>query len=120
MSRNRRDRYTFITADEYKDTFDEEYFTFFYQLATHPHPKTNRYHMKKYIVNNKDQIKGVNDYMLTKNKYDKFLKSKKLHEYKLYSVYSLNDVGLPHGADISASKSTILNNNYDYSGYAPF
>lgn len=115
-----RQRYQFISHDSYKNRKDDKSLTYFYQLATFPHPKNGKYHMRKFIINSKNNVHDVNDYLLDKDQYDRFLKSKKINEYKLYSVYSLNDVNYPTGGEILASKSDMLNNNFDYTGFAPF
>ena len=92
----------------------------FYQISVFPNPRTNKFHIRKFIINSNDEFLDIIDYHLTKHKYHKFLKFKKIHEYKLFSTFSLDNISYPSMADISLLKSDNLSNNYNYSGFAPF
>src|SRR5690606_19156692 len=91
-------RYKFITPTNYQnrdnEVKDDSYY-FFYQITTYPDPKTDRYHLRKFVLNNKDEFKAVNEYHLTKSQCKKFYSTKKRHEYKQYAVYNLNNVNYP-------------------------
>jgi len=95
-------------------------YTFFYQICTFPDMNTNKYHLRKFIINDDDKFTSIKNYRLSKLQHDKFFKTKKKHEYKIYHTYDLEDVNYPTLADISMSRSNILNNQHGYSGFAPF
>jgi hypothetical protein len=115
-------KYRFTTPNSEDHTQDQEdSFTFFYQVCMFPDPRNNNnYHMKKFIINSSDEIVRTDEYFLTKKQCKQLFAIKKKHEYKCYPVYSLKNVIPPSLGEILGSKSDILNNSYDYSGYAPF
>lgn len=119
-----RKRYTFVQPQDPNDLTgfrEEDTIHFFYQLATYPNPKrSKKFHMRKFIINGKNEFQDVQEYYLTRNQYDRFIKSKKCHEFKAYSVYDLENVSYPTMADIQTAKSDIICNEYDYTGFAPF
>lgn len=122
---NNNIRYRFVTKnsydpDENAQSEDLNSFSFFYQICAFPHPKTDKYHMRKFVINSKNEFLHTREYFLTKSQCKKFFKIKKQHEYKCYPVYTLNNINYPSLGEILDSRSSILNNNYDYSGYAPF
>jgi hypothetical protein len=92
----------------------------FIQVASFPNPKTNLYHVRRFIVNQNNEIIGIKEYFLSKKRYDRLLQRKKRNQYKLYSVYNLNVVNYPCASDILMLKSNILGSDYNYSGFAPF
>lgn len=94
--------------------------TKFYQIASFPDPNTGRYHIRRYVVNGKNEFSSIIEHYITKRKYEKFIASKKKHEYNMYSVYDLDVVGPPKLTEILMAKSEILANNSDYSGFANF
>ena len=121
MNRNKNIKYKFVTPNtSNKEEAEPEQFTFFYQICTFPNPNNQKFHMKKFVINSKNEFINVSEYYLTNNQCKKFFNIKKKHEYKCYPVYSLNDVNTPSLGEILGSKSDILNNTYDYTGYAPF
>jgi hypothetical protein len=99
---------------------DAKELTFFYQICAFADPKTDRYHLRKYVVNGKNEFLAVQEYFLNKQQCRKFFDTRKDHEYRSYPVYSLNDVQRPAMTDILLSKSQFLNHDYSYSGFAPF
>jgi len=117
---NKGKYYTFISHNEYNKKPKEEIYTKYYQIASYQHPKTAKYHIIKYIINDDIQIADISEYMLTKKQLKQLYKSIKIHEYKSYPVYTLNNTPSPHYSDLLASRSSILNNRYNYTGYAPF
>lgn len=92
----------------------------FLQIASFPNPKTKTYHVRKFIIDSNNTFAGVKDYSLNKKQFNKLLMRKNNNEYKMYSVYDLNIVNHPSLSDILLLKSSTLNNNYNYYGYAPF
>lgn len=97
---------------------------YFYQIASMPHPKTGLHHVRRFLCSNKNQIISINEVSnlyLRKDKFKKFIKSKKLREYKLYSVYDLNNlVNYPSDNDILMLNSDMFDNDCGYNGYAAF
>ncbi len=91
----------------------------FYQLALHPHPQTNKYHVRRFIIDGEDNFCDIRDYHIDKSQYEKFLNAKKLNEYKLYSVFTLAQIKYPTMADILLLKSSIIANTHQYYDYAP-
>ena len=91
----------------------------FYQIAIHQHPLTKLYHIRKFKIDENDNIINLSEYNIKKLHYDKLLTQKKNNEYKLYSVYNLNSVNYPTKSDILLLKSNILSTNNTYTGYAP-
>ena len=92
----------------------------FYQVCTFRNPHTEKYHMRKFITGEKNQFLSVTDYKLTSKQYKKFFRIKKPFEYRCYDVYDLKNINYPTLSDINTSKSDILTNSYNYTGYAPF
>jgi len=112
-----------MTTYKFVDNFDpseEEITSNFLQIAEFMHPKTKHHHVRKFTINQSNEVINMKDYYLNKSKYERLLKKKKPNEYKLYSVYSLNDVNHPNASHILAMKSSILQTNHDYYGFAPF
>jgi hypothetical protein len=92
----------------------------FYQIAIHKNPETNKYHLRKFTVDESNKFSDIKNYKLDEDNYKKLLKKLKSNEYKLYSVYTLDGVSYPDINDITLAQSDILCNNYDYTGYAPW
>jgi hypothetical protein len=112
--------YHFVSNNDIPNEYNGEKPTHFYQLASFANPKTGTHNMRKYTINYLNEFLNVEIFNLTKKQYNHFLKDKKLQKYKLYNVYDLKLVSHPTIHDIMTSKSDILQNNYDYTGYAPF
>lgn len=102
------------------DEEPEEQLSSFYQIASFTHPKTGRYHVRRFVINNNNEFLNVRDHYLDKNQYYKLLKRKKQNEYKMYSVYNLNSVNYPVLGDILAAKSSMIATSCDYYGPANF
>ncbi|CAH6421464.1 Hypothetical protein KVN_LOCUS279 [uncultured virus] len=93
---------------------------FFYQICSFPDQFTNKYHMRKFVINSENEYIAINDYHLNKKQCKKFFSIKKSHEYKCYPSYNLDEINYPNISDILLLKSDLLSNDYDYSGFAPF
>jgi hypothetical protein len=115
-----RIKYNFLTRKEYKPEVVATKPTYFYQICTFPDKHTNKYHLRKFTVNEQNEFTGISDYQLSTNQCKKFFNTKKDHEYKSYPMYSLEYVGYPNMSDVLGSKSDILNHRYSYTGSAPF
>lgn len=92
----------------------------YYQIAYYMNPETDLYHVRKFLIDDNNNIVNVTNVGLTKKQYKKFIKMISINQYKQYPVYSLDMVEYPTTSDFLVSKSTILNNNFSYSGYSPF
>lgn len=119
-TKRKRTKYHFVSPSEQQEQINPDKINFYYQICTFPNPSTSKFHMRKFVINDKNEFIAINDYHLNKKQAKKFFSMKKPHEYKCYSVYSLEDVNYPHLSEVLTSKSDILSNNYDYSGFAPF
>lgn len=116
-------RYEFIKPTPRTDYLPKEDLTdiiYFYQICIFPNPKTNKFEMRKYILNGKNDVLDVKKYLLNKDQCKKFFEVKNSNEYKSYPQYYIDEVDGPTMADIFTARSAILTKNYDYTGYAPF
>jgi hypothetical protein len=118
-TKKKRVRYQFINTQQQEEKPDSS-IHFYYQICTFPNRQTQKYHMRKFVINSKNEFVAVNDYYLSTEQCRKFFSMKKPQEYKCYSVYSLDDIAYPNLAELLVSKSDILTNDYNYTGFAPF
>lgn len=89
----------------------------FYQIALF---KTKKgYEVKRFYFDNNDRLLDISKAFMSKEKVEKFVDSNKSNIYKIYSVYTLDEVPYPSTSDITLARSDIIQNDYDYSGYAP-
>ena len=92
----------------------------FYQICSFQNPHTNKYHVRKFIINSKNEFASIKEYKLSKTQYKKLLEIKKTNEYKCYSTYDLKNISYPNYSDILTLKSNMITDNNDYYGFAPF
>lgn len=92
----------------------------FYQICSFRNPTTKAFHVRKFVINNKNEFANVKEYFLSRKQYKKLLEVKTPNEYKCFNTYDLKNIAYPTEADILVSKSQLLNNSYNYTGYAPF
>lgn len=92
----------------------------FYQVAAFPNPTTDRYHVRRFVINGKNEFEDIKDHYLDKRRYRKFLQTRKKHHYKQYTVDDLDVAGVPTLSDILMAKSTMLDTDASYYGFAPF
>jgi hypothetical protein len=92
----------------------------FYQLCSFKNPTNNKFHIRRFVLNGKNEFVDINDKFIDSREYKKFIQSHKLNEYKLYSAYDLNYIPYPNLGEITISQSPILQFDSDYSGYARF
>ena len=112
-------KYKFVNSFDEPEPCNEPNISL-YQIAAFADPKTNLYHARRFTINYNNEFVSVKNHYINKRMYRKLLKVKKNNEYKLFSVYDLENVGYPSLSDILLLKSDILSTNYDYYGYAPF
>ena len=82
-------------------------FSFFYQIATFP--ERQKYHLRKYIFDDKLNFVKVDEYRLGAHDYKKFYEMYPVHQYKQYGVSNLNLVDPPSTFDLQTSLSSNLN-----------
>lgn len=113
-----RVRYRFTGRENDLKSIDDS-IHFYYQICVHPHPKTGRYCMRKFVIDGNDKFIAIEQYKLSEKIYKKFFKMKKPHEYKCISAYDLDNTEYPKFQEVRTAKSDILSNSYGYSGFAP-
>lgn len=114
-------KYVFITPSNtslYNDTPLDE--IKIYQICGFPNPKTKLFEIREVLVNGENEVKAFRNLNVTKSVQRKLLKNLRDNKYRLYSTYTLAYIELPSCNDISLSRSGMINNDSDYSGYAPF
>ena len=121
QTRKKKMVYKFVTRfhDDNLEDIDNTK-TFFYQLASFPEPTYNKFHLRVFLINSKNEIIDVKTYWLSKKEKKHFCASKRCNEYKLYDVYNLGHVSHPTNYDLNTSKSNLLSYNDNYSGFASF
>ena len=111
-------KYKFVNSFDEPEPCQEPNISF-YQIAAFADLQTKLYHIRKFTINHNNEFVSVKNHHVNKRTYMKLIKHKKNNEYKLFSVYDLNQVAYPTLSDILLLKSDILSTNYDYYGYAP-
>ena len=92
----------------------------YYQVCYFKHPKTGKYHIRKCVVNEKGEYANISERKYDDMQYHKFFKEHRDNEFKMYPTYDLTCIDYPHPGDILKAQSPLLNNDYDYTGYAKF
>lgn len=92
---------------------------YFYQVTEFAHPRNKLHQLRRYAINYNNEIVNTDEFYLTEDQYKRFLKEKKNNQFKQYSTFSLQDVKPPSMADINMMRSTILEKNFNYYGFAP-
>ncbi len=92
----------------------------FYQISSFPNPKTNRFMAIKFTYDQEMIIRKVKQYYAKKHIIDKLLQNIGSHKYRLYPCIDLNQIEPPSVSDLMTGASSNTNNNYDYTGYAPY
>lgn len=92
----------------------------FYQICLFKNPNTNKYQIRRCIINEQCKLINISEKMFNDKQYQKFLKIHRENEYKSYPTYDLNLVDLPNPGDILQVQSPLLNNDYSYTGFASY
>lgn len=90
----------------------------FYQICQFKDPKTNKYSVRKFIINEKNEFVNVSTRKYTEAQAIEFFKTHRDNEYRAYATYDLDLVDYPNGGTIQALQSPLLNNNHNYYGFA--
>lgn len=101
-NKNRNVKYIF-NAEE---PAPKKTFSFFYQIATFP--ERQKYHLRKFIFDEKYNFVKIDDYKLTYQDYKKFYDMYPVHRYKQYAVSNLDIVSPPSTFDLQTSLSSNL------------
>jgi hypothetical protein len=107
------------TQDELTYNPPERLFKY-YQVCSFKNPWNGKFHIRRLIMNAKNEFVSVDENYIDSKKYERFVQSHRLNEYKLYNVYDLNHVSYPSLGEITIIQSPILEINSDYTGYAKF
>ena len=83
----------------------------YYQLCSFMNPTTKKYHIRRFIMNSKNEFLNIQELHIDTKKYKKFIKTHKPNEYKLFGTYDLNQIAYPSLGDITIIQSPILDNN---------
>ena len=92
----------------------------YFQLCSFKNPKTNKHHVRKFVINNNNDIMQVKNYWYNSKQCKQLMKMRNQNQYKCLPMYDLVDAQYPMMADIIAARSKILSRDFDYSGFAPF
>jgi hypothetical protein len=92
----------------------------FYQICYFKNPTTNKYHSRKFVINELGNFTDIQDFLLYEDQRKFIVENSKPYEYKLYSTYDLNYVPYPRMGEILITQSTIMSKDHDYNGYSPF
>lgn len=118
----RRIQYRFVNTFNEDDKIDDDYqhSLSYYQVCIFPDPKTNRFQVRKFILNRKNEFVKVKDYFISERRYKKLLNAKKVNQYKCYSAYDLQGVSYPSASDISIARSNMITEDNIHYGLAKF
>ena len=92
----------------------------YYQLCSFKNPWNSKFHIRRFIMNERNEFVSIDENYIDAKKYERFVRSHKLNEYKLYNVYDLNHVAYPSMGEITIIQSPILDTVSDYSGFSKF
>ncbi len=92
----------------------------YYQLCSFKNPYNNKYHIRRIVMNAKNEFVSIDEKYIDAKEYKRFVQSHRLNEYKLYNVYDLNYIAYPSLGEITIIQSPILQTDSDYSGFAKF
>lgn len=92
----------------------------YYQVCGFANPKTNKFEIRVVNIDEYDRIASFDTYAVTEETKKKLIKSLRDNEYRVYAVYSVQQVKLPEMNDIRVARSSMICENNNYSGFAPF
>jgi hypothetical protein len=114
---NSRRGHTFTQDDDVYTYKPDAAINKYYQVCAFKHPSTNKYDVRKFIINEKNEFISITKRKYNDAQYAKFFKEHRQNEYKLYATYNLDMIDYPKAGDIFLSQSSILNSDhttYDY------
>jgi hypothetical protein len=90
----------------------------YHQICSYPNPKTHMYCVRTLKINGNNEIIQRTEKCYNKRMIEKYLKSSRGNDYKLYSTYDLNSINLPSCGELLIARSELLTHDYEYTGYA--
>ena len=94
--------------DEFAYNPDKQTYVF-YQICQFKNPKTNKHDVRCVTFNEHSDIINTEEYVCSSKYCDIIISKCNINEYKLYSTYDLNLVGLPQMDDLLRLQSSLLN-----------
>lgn len=91
--------------------------TSFYQICKMSCGK-NYYTVRKIIVDEHGYTVSTKEHNYKKTRLEQFLKTAPDNKYEIYPTHDINLINPPEPGKILAAKSSLLNDNNAYSGYA--
>lgn len=80
----------------------------------------NLHTVRKVIIDELGNVVNMMEKNYKKKKLDKFMENVQPNKYNVYSTHDISLINPPDPGDILASKSSLINNNNDYSGFSSF
>ncbi len=123
-TRKKRVKYHFVKSlnEENEENVETTYQNSlsYYQICIFANPRTKRHHVRKFILNRKNEFESIKDYFISERRYKKLLQIKNVNEYKCFSTYNLQGIEYPTLSDISMARSDMIAQDHGYYGYAKF
>ena len=92
----------------------------YYQICSFVNPFTNKYKVKRFILNEKGEFVSIQEGEFNQKQYMRFVQEKNPNQYKMYNTYDLSYVPLPQLGEISIAQSPLFQDESDYTGFAKF
>ena len=83
----------------------------YYQLCSFKIPTTKKYHIRRFIMNSKNEFTNIQESYIDSNKYQQFIRSHPPSDYKLFGTYDLKQIPYPSLGDITIIQSPMLDTN---------
>lgn len=119
-NQHKQKKYVFKTRDDNLKYSPEAKLYKFYQICLFKNPYTKKYHVRRFIINENQQFVNIDERQFDDKQFQIFTKNTKHNLFKTYSTYDMRIIDYPNPADILEAQSPLLNNDYEYTGYASF
>jgi len=113
-------KYVFVSQDDTPEVGIQQKPIKFYQICAFPNPKNEKYEVRVVKINDDDKIISFDIYSVTKETKKKLLSVLRANLFKIYATFTLDGTKLPSLSDISTARSKMINDDNNYSGFAPF
>ena len=90
----------------------------FYQLCLFANEYTKKHKIRRCILNEHQEFVNIEERDFSERQFKKFIKERRQNEYKIYSTSDIELIDIPNPGDILQAQSTLLNNDYEYTGFA--
>lgn len=84
----------------------------YYQICTFPNPKTGKYHIRKFVLDERENFINIIEKGFDEDRYRKANKLIKDNEKKYFSTYCFDQIKYPTVGEVLLAQSDLLNNNY--------